>query len=142
MTNLVLSLAEKQKLLEQYAETANPQVYATQESSSQPQQPSSKPKPQVVWQISEAKMKELQWKRAQLIQLERAKALRAEKTKPKLPPAKTTQAKNSAPKLAPAKRLNNPAHQKTPQSTPGQVSSRNFQMRTQTDSVIGKDYTV
>ena len=73
-TNPVLSLSDKQKLLDQYAETAQSQTYTA--AATPPT-----PKPKIIYRdkkeikvfrIDPAKLKELQWKRQQL--LEAAKA--------------------------------------------------------------------
>jgi hypothetical protein len=61
--------------------------------ASPPKRETPKQTPPVVWQISQAKLKELQWKRAQLRQFERERAARN----------KTTPAKRSTPKSAPDK---------------------------------------
>lgn len=76
LPNLVLSLGEKQKLLSDYVDHVEPQTYVA--APGQPLQlKGQKPsKPQVKWAIPEDKMKELLWKRAQLIQIERAKVAR------------------------------------------------------------------
>lgn len=150
LNSAVLSLADKQKALEQFADTAEAQKFVSQAPIPQQQltQPQIKyiqaaPTPQaaqarrakilrdpVVWQISEKQMKELQWKRKQLLQaqkaeLERKKAARANRppppklgaskngvsktqqnkapAKPKAPPAKAPAAPK-APAKAPAKK--------------------------------------
>ena len=93
---LVLTLAEKQKALENYAETAQSQSYVVEAPKEAPKQ-----KQPVVWQISQAKIKELQWKRAQLRQFEREKASRT----------KTGPSKDSVPKPKPKPK---PSQEKSP----------------------------
>ena len=111
----VLSLTDKQKALEQFADTAEAQKYVSQapipnqQQLTQPQiqyiQAAPTPQAQqarkakilrnpVVWQVTERQLKELQWKRKQLLQaqkaeLERKKAARAKRpSPPKLGPSK------------------------------------------------------
>ena len=120
----VLSLADKQKALEQFADTAEAQKFVSQAPIPQQQftQPQiqyiqAAPTPQaaqarkakilrdpVVWQISEKQMKELQWKRKQLLraqkaELERKKAARAKRP----PPPKLGASKNGGNKTPQAK---------------------------------------
>ncbi|MCJ1469762.1 guanine nucleotide exchange factor 9 [Pseudocyphellaria aurata] len=104
LNSAVLSLSEKQKALSDYAETAQTQTYvaAANQSSSQPVQVPKRPaKPQVRWQITEEKMKELLWRRAQLLQFERARAAREKtsqingKPKPRGPPPKLGKPKSA-----------------------------------------------
>ena len=120
----VLSLADKQKALEQFADTAEAQKFVSQAPIPQQQftQPQiqyiqAAPTPQaaqarkakilrdpVVWQISEKQMKELQWKRKQLLraqkaELERKKAARAKRP----PPPKLGASKNGGNRTQQAK---------------------------------------
>ncbi len=88
----VMSLAEKQKAFEQYAETAEGQRYIAQAPA-----PTPKQKKQVVWQITEAKMRELEWQRAQLIRYQKEQMAKAKAAKAKGANAP----KASAPKLGP-----------------------------------------
>ena len=114
-SHTVLSLADKQKALEQFADTAEAQKFVSQapipnqQQLTQPQiqyiQAAPTPQAQqarkakilrnpVVWQVTEQQLKELQWKRKQLLQaqkaeLERKKAARARRPPPpKLGPSK------------------------------------------------------
>lgn len=105
MTQKVLSLSEKQKALSEYAETAQTQTYvAAANQPGQIQQVQKPTKPQVRWAIPEEKLKELLWRRAQLLQFERAKAAREKtsqangstgKTKPRGPPPKLGKPKST-----------------------------------------------
>ena len=65
--------------------------------------PAKQRKAPVVWQISQAKFNELQWQRAQLLQIQRAKAAREKtaKANAKRPAPKLSQPKRAPPKLAP-----------------------------------------
>lgn len=103
---LVLSLAEKQKALENYAETAQNQSYVVEAPKEAPKQ-----KQPVVWQISPAKIKELQWKRAQLRQFEREKATRT----------KTGPSKDSLPKPKPKPK---PSQDKSPAKLSSSASAK------------------
>lgn len=88
----VLSLAEKQKAFEQYAETAEGQRYIAQAPA-----PTPKQKKQVIWQVTEAKMRELEWQRAQLIRYQKEQMAKAKAAK-----AKAVNAPRApAPKLGP-----------------------------------------
>lgn len=108
--NTVLSLSEKQKALSDYAETAQTQTYVAAANnnggqSGQIQQVKRPAKPQVRWAIPEEKLKELLWKRAQLLQFERARAARektsqATKAKPRGPPPKLGKPKSASEKGA------------------------------------------
>ncbi|KAI9777505.1 MAG: hypothetical protein M1835_005204 [Candelina submexicana] len=95
MNNAVLSLADKQKLLDQYAETAQSQIYT---AAAKPPTPKPKiiyrdKKEIKVFKIDPAKLKELQWKRTQLLAAAKAQkeadaaAAKAAKTKGKKAPA-------------------------------------------------------
>ena len=152
--SIVLSLADKQKALEQYADTAEAQKFVSQAPIPNQQQQLSQPQIQyiqaaptpqaqqarkakilrnpVVWQVTQQQLKELQWKRKQLLQaqkveVERKKAARARRPPPpklgpsknasnagsvvgsnkasqaKVPPPKAAQAKSTAPKPQQAK---------------------------------------
>jgi hypothetical protein len=112
----VLSLAEKQKALEQYADTAEAQKFVSQAPIPNQQQQLTQPQIQyiqaaptpqaqqarkakilrnpVVWQITEQQLKELQWKRKQLLQAQKADLERKKAARAKRPPA---------PKLGPSK---------------------------------------
>lgn len=161
--SLVLSLADKQKVLEQYADNATAQKFVSEAKIPQPQQQLTQPQIQyiqaaptpqaqqarkakilrdpVVWQVTEKQLKELQWKRKQLLQaqkaeLERKKAARARRPPPpklgpsskagsvagsnkapqaKVPNPKATQAKPAAPK---------PPQAKAPQKAPAKPAAK------------------
>lgn len=76
MSNLVLSLGDKQKALSDYVDHVEPQTYVAAPGQPLQLKGQKPPKPQVIWAIPEEKMKELLWKRAQLIQIERARVAR------------------------------------------------------------------
>lgn len=112
----VLSLADKQKALEQFADTAEAQKFVSQAPIPQPQQQLTQPQIQyiqaaptpqaqqarkakilrnpVVWQVTEKQLKELQWKRKQLLQNQKAELERKKLARARRPPA---------PKLGPSK---------------------------------------
>ncbi|KAL9136504.1 MAG: hypothetical protein Q9175_002288 [Cornicularia normoerica] len=142
LNSAVLSLADKQKALEQFADTAEAQKFVSQAPIPQQQftQPQiqyiqAAPTPQaaqarrakilrdpVVWQISEKQMKELQWKRKQLLQaqkaeLERKKAARAKRP----PPPKLGASKNG--NKAPAKPKEPPAKAPAAPKAPAKASA-------------------
>ncbi|KAL9102078.1 MAG: hypothetical protein Q9163_002727 [Psora crenata] len=104
----VVSLADKQKALEQYADTVEAQKFVSnapipqpnpQLSQQQIQYIQAAPTPQaaqarkakalrdpVVWQISEKQLKELQWKRKQLLQAQKAELEKKRKERANRPP--------------------------------------------------------
>ncbi|KAI9703250.1 MAG: hypothetical protein M1836_007816 [Candelina mexicana] len=113
MNNAVLSLADKQKLLDQYAETAQSQIYT---AAAKPPTPKPKiiyrdKKEIKVFKIDPAKLKELQWKRAQLLAAAKAqKEADAAAAKGKKAPAA------AKPKQLPAKAPSKPQAPKTPKA--------------------------
>lgn len=111
VNNPVFSLSEKQKALSQYADTAEAQKFVSQAPIPQQQQLppqlsqqqiqyiQAAPTPQaakarkakilrdpVVWQITEKQLKELQWKRKQLLQAQKADLERKRKARANRPP--------------------------------------------------------
>lgn len=162
----VLSLADKQKALEQFADTAEAQKFVSQAPIPNQQQQLTQPQIQyiqaaptpqaqqarkakilrnpVVWQVTEQQLKELQWKRKQLLQaqkaeLERKKAARARRPPPpKLGPsknasragsvaggAKAPQAKVPQPKAPQAKSpSSNSPEAKAPQKAPAKPAAK------------------
>ncbi len=112
----VLSLADKQKALEHFADTAEAQKFVSQAPIPNQQQQLTQPQIQyiqaaptpqaqqarkakilrnpVVWQVTEQQLKELQWKRKQLLQAQKAELERKKAARAKRPPA---------PKLGPSK---------------------------------------
>jgi len=111
-----MSLADKQKALEQFADTAEAQKFVSQAPIPNQQQQLTQPQIQyiqaaptpqarearkakilrnpVVWQITEQQLKELQWKRKQLLQAQKAELERKKAARARRPPA---------PKLGPSK---------------------------------------
>ncbi|KAI9716105.1 MAG: hypothetical protein M1812_005532 [Candelaria pacifica] len=119
MNETLLSLSDKQKLLDQYAETAQSQTYT---AAAKPPTPKPKiiyrdKKEIKVFKIDPAKLKELQWKRTQLLAAAKAQkeadaAAGKAKGKATSAAAKPKQLPAKAPAKAPAK----PQAPKTPKA--------------------------
>lgn len=140
----VLSLADKQKALEQFADTTEAQKFVSQAPIPNQQQQLTQPQIQyiqaaptpqaqqarrakilrnpVVWQITEQQLKELQWKRKQLLQAQKAALERKKAARAKRPPAPKLGPSKNASRAGSVVASSNKAPQaKVPQSTAPQA---------------------